>query len=123
VLQGSWLPDQPHALQAQQMVACQPSFGAAQGEDDAAAELLQLPRVLHQVVEEDSRAVLSMQASQEQLGGLQCQQQQQQLAPSKIEDAAAVPAVASGQDTAEGTASTATQRQLLQVSCSKQASF
>jgi hypothetical protein len=104
------------------MVACQPSFGAAQGEEDAAAELLQLPRVLHQVVEEDSRAVLSMQASQEQLGGLQRQQQQQQqLAPSKIKDAVAVPAVASGQDTAEGTASTTTQQQLLQVSCSKQA--
>jgi hypothetical protein len=112
------MPDQPSALQQQQQLpACQPSFGVAQGDEDAAAELNQLPRVLHQVLEEDSRAVLSMQASQEQLGGLQ-HQQQQQPAPSKFEEAAAAAAVASGREATEGTASMATQQQLLQASCS-----
>jgi hypothetical protein len=102
--------------QQQQVQAYQPSLGVAQGDEDAAAELLQLPRVLHQVLEEDSRAVLSMQASQEQVGGLQ--RQQQPTASSTTQEAAAVAAVTNGREAAEVAASTATQ--LLQVSCSNQ---
>jgi uncharacterized protein with von Willebrand factor type A (vWA) domain len=73
---------------------------------DGPGELLQLPRVLQQVPEEDSRAVLSMQASMEQLGG----QQQQQLAKQAEEVATVQTVTESGGDAAEGA-----EQQLLQV--------
>jgi hypothetical protein len=73
-------------------------------------ELLQLPRVLQQVPEEDSRAVLSMQASMEQLGR---QQQQQQLAKQAGEVAMVEPVTGSG----EVAAAEGAEQQLLQVRC------
>lgn len=73
----------------------------------AGAELLQLPRVLQQVPEEDSKAVLSMQASREHLSGPPLEQQKD---INKAEDAAATVFVAeSGRVAVEGS-----EQQLLQ---------